>query len=227
MGGVGTAVKQMRVWNRIINCYPDLIAFFQVQRRLEGQRTELRNGGVKLVNMTRPDYIPVQIKIRMKMIIRRWRKKTRHSREREKISSRSRGCEFPRCQIHGVSLVHQRQVERNWSWRFVEWRISLGVEMDGRRFDVDISNPFLFVCIKNKDLDELRWTNEIKTRRRTILIRKKVTINHFHLLRSFDRKKSAQFVSHLLQIPAGGWHFTNVDYFTRSGFQKWNFSFLS
>jgi hypothetical protein len=99
--------------------------------------------------------------------------------------------------------------------------------MDGRRFDVGVSDPFLFVCIKNKDLDEFRWTNEIKTRRRTIFIRIKVAVNHFHLLRSFDRKESAQFVSHSLQIPTGGWHFTNVDYFTRSGFQKWNFSFLS
>jgi hypothetical protein len=29
----------------------------------------------------------------------------------------------------------------------------------------------------------------------------KVAVNQFHFLRSFDRKESAQFVSHLLQIP--------------------------
>ncbi len=75
--------------------HPDLIAFFQVQRRLEGQRTHLMNGAVALLNITRPDSIPVQIKKRRKPNIR-WRYKIRQSRKREKINSRSRGREYSR-----------------------------------------------------------------------------------------------------------------------------------
>jgi hypothetical protein len=63
-----------------------------------------------------------------------------HSREWEKINSRSRCREFPRCQIHGVSLVHQRNLERNRSWFCFKIRISLDLEMDGRRFDVGVSD---------------------------------------------------------------------------------------
>jgi hypothetical protein len=47
------------------------------------------------------------------------------------------------------------------------------------------------------------------------LISIKVAVNHFHHFLSFDRKESAQFVSHSLQICTRGWHLTNVDYFTR------------
>ncbi len=67
MGVVVTVVKQMRGWNRIINCYPDSIAFFQIQRRLEGQRTPLINDSISviLLNITHPDYIPVQKKTRI------------------------------------------------------------------------------------------------------------------------------------------------------------------
>jgi hypothetical protein len=50
----------------------------------------------------------------------------------------------------------------------------------------------------------------------------KVAVNHFHLLRSFDRKESAQFMSRPFQICTRGWHLTNVDYFTRSDYWKWN-----
>jgi hypothetical protein len=64
-----------------------------------------------------------------------------------------RGREFPRCQIHGVSLVHHCQLERNWSFCSEKWRIFLDVEMDGRRFDVDVSDPFLYVC-KQNNLDK-------------------------------------------------------------------------
>ncbi len=143
MGVVAIAIViQIRGWRRIINLHPELIAFFQVQRRLEGQRTILINGAVILVNNTRPDVIPVQIKMRIK-ISRRWRFKTRISREWEKISSRSRGHEFPWRQIHGISLVHHRQIERNRSSSCVKWRISLNVEVDGRRFDVGVSDKFL------------------------------------------------------------------------------------
>ncbi len=146
MGVVGIAeVSQIRGWTRITNRHPELIAFFQVQRRLLGKRTKLINEALILLNKTRPDFIPVQIKIRIK-ISRRWRWiKIRLSREREKINSRSRCREFPRCQIHGVSLVHPRQLERNRTW-WGKWRFSLDVEIDGRRFDVDVSDPFLFVC---------------------------------------------------------------------------------
>ncbi len=217
-------VKQIRGWTtRIVNLHPDSIAFFQVQRRLDGQRTELINGTVILSNKTRPDLIPIQIKIRKKINIR-WRCKTRRPREREKINSRLRCREFPRRQIHGISLVHSRQIIRNRSWCFVKIRISLDVEMDGRRFDVGVSDPFLFFCKQKR----FRWTisNKIKTWR-TILISKKVAVNHFHYLRSFDRKESAQFMSRPLQIRTRDWHFTNVNYFTRSDFQKGNFSFLS
>jgi hypothetical protein len=49
-----------------------------------------------------------------------------------------------------VAIVHPRQIERNWSSKYVEWRIALDVEMDGRRFNISVANPFLFVCqIKN------------------------------------------------------------------------------
>jgi hypothetical protein len=44
----------------------------------------------------------------------------RHCREREKINSRSRRREYPRRQIHGVSLVHHRILERNWNSSFVK-----------------------------------------------------------------------------------------------------------
>ncbi len=150
MGVVVTAVPQIRGCTIIPNRHPDLIAFFQVQRRLEGQRTILINGAI-LVNITRPDSIPVQNKIRIKRNIRRWSRKPRCSREREKINSRSRRREFSRCQIHGVSLVHPSQIEWNRSINCVKWRISLDVEMDGRRFDVGVSDPFLktFSLIKN------------------------------------------------------------------------------
>ncbi len=140
MGAVGTVVIQIRGW--ITNLHPDSIAFFQVERRLEGQRTKSTNGVVILCNITRPDHIPVQIKIRRKLNSR-WRFKIRRSREREKINSRSRCREFPRCQIHGVSLVHPRQLERNRSLCLVKLRFSLDVEMDRRRFDVGVSDPFL------------------------------------------------------------------------------------
>ncbi len=50
-----TAVIQIRVWTRIQNRHPDLIAFVQVQRRLEGQRTSLINGADMFMNKTRPD----------------------------------------------------------------------------------------------------------------------------------------------------------------------------
>ncbi len=143
MGPVGTVVSQIRGWIIIIiNPNIHLIVFFQVQRRLEGQRTILRNGDVILCNTTRPDYIPVQNKIRSKINIR-WRFKIRHSREREKINSRSRRREYSRCQIHGISLVHPCKIERNRSCIIVKWRISLDVEMDRRRFDVDESDQFL------------------------------------------------------------------------------------
>ncbi len=109
MGVVGIVVIQIRGWtSRINNLHPELIAFVQAQRRLEGKRTNLINGDVILNNTTRPDVIPVQVKIRPKINIRWRRKKTRRSREREKINSRSRCREFPRCQIHGISLVHPR-----------------------------------------------------------------------------------------------------------------------
>jgi hypothetical protein len=54
--------------------------------------------------------------------------------------------EFPRYQIHGISLVHPHQIERKRSVFCVKWRISLDVEMDGRRLDVGVSNPFLLGC---------------------------------------------------------------------------------
>ncbi len=96
--------------------------------------------------------------------------------------------------------------------------------MDGRRFDVGVSDPFLFVCKQNQLGKTITSKNST---RRTILISQKVAVNHFHLLCSFDRKESAEFMSNLLQIRTRGWHFTNVDYFTRLDFQKGNFSFLS
>jgi hypothetical protein len=48
-------------------------------------------------------------------------------------------------------------------------------------------------------------TIERKTRHRTILIGIEFTVNGFHLLRSLDGIKSAQFVSHSLQILTRGW----------------------
>ncbi len=145
MGVVVTAVIQKRGWTIIINLHPNSIVFFQVQCRLDGQRTVLINGAFMLLNIIRPDWIPVQIKIRSK-INSRWRWKTRNSREWEKINSRLRCREFPRRQIHGVSLVHPRQIERNRSVFCEKIWISRDVEIDGRRFDVDVSDPLLFVC---------------------------------------------------------------------------------
>ncbi len=137
-------VKQKRGWTiSIPNLHPELIAFFQVQRQLEGHRNILIYGALILLKKTRPDYLPVQINLRIKRS-QRWRRfKMPHSREREEINSRSRCREYPRRQIHGISLVHPRQLERDRSAFYGKWRISLDVEMDGRRFDVDISNPFL------------------------------------------------------------------------------------
>jgi hypothetical protein len=54
----------------------------------------------------------------------------------------------------------------------------LGVEMDGRRFDVDVSDPFLNVYKQTVYDWNKSITNEIKTRR-TILIRIKVTVKRF------------------------------------------------
>ncbi len=147
MGPVGTVVIQIKIrgCSTMSHLHPDSIAFFQVERRLEGQRTLLIFGAVSLSDPIRPDLIPVQKKIKTETG-RRCRRKVRRSREWEKISSRSRCREFPRRQIHGVSLVHQRQHKRNRSSFCFKWRISLDVEMDGRRFDVGESDPFLFVC---------------------------------------------------------------------------------
>ncbi len=159
MGVLGIVVIQIWGWTSIFNLHPDLIAFFQVQRRLEGQRTHLKNGAVTLVNMTWPDSIPVQKKMRIKINTQRWRCKTRHSREREKISSRSRCREFPRWQIHGISLVYHRQLERDRSSLCAKWRISVDVEMDGRRFDVGVSDPFLFVCKQKRIRQSINKSN--------------------------------------------------------------------
>ncbi len=168
MGEIATVVIQIRGCTRICNLHPELIAFFQVQRRLEGQRTPLINGVVLLVKMTRPDYIPVQIKKRIKFS-RKWKWKTSRSREKEKINSRTRCREYTGCQIHGISLVHPRQIKRNRSEFVGKWRISLDVEMDGRRFDVGVSDPFLFVC-KQKELDNQNSkTNKRERRRRSYL----------------------------------------------------------
>ncbi len=161
MGEMFLVILQKRVWTWIRNLHPDSIAFFQVQCRLEGQRTILTNGAAFLLNLTPPDPFPVQKKIRLKhnRTPPRWRSyNTRHSRKREKINSRPRCREYPRRQIHGIPLVHPRQLERNWivSWvkiRFssvVKWIIFRDVEIDGRRFDVGVSDPFLFVCKQNQ-----------------------------------------------------------------------------
>ncbi len=141
MGEVVTVVKQIRPWWNSLQ--PNFVAFFQVQRRLESQRTILISDGVCLFNKTQPDSTPVQIKMNFKIHKRWWSWKFRQSREREKINSRSRCREFPRRQIHGVSLVHDRQLERNWSVLRGKRRIPLNVKMDGRRFDVGVSDPFL------------------------------------------------------------------------------------
>ena len=81
-----------------------------------------------------------------------WSWKIRISREWEKINSRSRCREYPRCLIHGVFLVYHRQIERNWNVNRVEIWIALDVRMDGRRFDVGVSDPFLkiFLIINGK-----------------------------------------------------------------------------
>ena len=70
---------------------------------------------------------------------------------------------------------------------------------------------------------QYRW---IKTKYRTILIRIKVTINQFHLLWTFDREKSADFLSHSLKIWTWRWHFTNANYFTRPGYSNQLILFL-
>ncbi len=51
----------------------------------------------------------------------------------------------------------------------------------------------------------------------TILIWEKITVNHFHLCRSFDGKESAQFMSHSLKIRTRRWHSANVNNFPRPG----------
>jgi hypothetical protein len=72
----------------------------------------------------------------------------------KKISSRSRCREYPQCQINRISLVYPRRIERNRSWFCAKICISLDGEIDGRRFDVDVSNPFLktFSWIRNAPL---------------------------------------------------------------------------
>ena len=59
MGVVVTVVIQMHA-----SCHahlqPNLSSFFQVQRRLDGQRTVLISVGVCLTNISLPDLSPVQ-----------------------------------------------------------------------------------------------------------------------------------------------------------------------
>ena len=61
MSAVVTVVPQIRTFWLVINLHPKLITWFQVQRRLESQRTWLTRG-VCLWNITQPDSIPIQIK---------------------------------------------------------------------------------------------------------------------------------------------------------------------
>jgi hypothetical protein len=86
--------------------------------------------------------------------------------------------------------------------------------MDGRWFDVDVSDPFLFVCQIKKRIGPSVYQSN-KKHADTIVIREKIAVNHFHLFRSFDWKESAQFMSHSLQIKTWRWHLTNVNDFTR------------
>ncbi len=195
MGVVVTVVIQRR-WTTIFNRHPDLIAFFQVQRRLEGQWTPLINGALHLLNITRHDYIPIQKKKKTKPN-RRWRYKTRRSREREKINSRSRCRENPRCQIHGVSLVHSRKIERDRNVLCVKWRISLDVEIDGRRFDVGVSNPTLKTFFIKLKIRKLQLNNWWESKTFTLIVREfsEIAVNGFHFRRSHDRIKSVQGVA--------------------------------
>jgi hypothetical protein len=71
------------------------------------------------------------------------------------------GFEYSQCHIHGFSNVHLLgQIERNCSVGCDKWRISLDVEMDGRWFDVDVSDPFLETFFKIKELDIRKITRK-------------------------------------------------------------------
>ncbi len=146
MGQVFFVVTQIHPSWPEINLHPNSIVFIQVQRGLESQRTPLIIDSVCFLNITQSDSTRVQIKTNSKINFRGRIWKWRLTREWKEINSRARCREYPRRQIHGVSLVHPRQLERNRSFLWVKWRISLDVEMNGRRFDVGVSDPFLFVC---------------------------------------------------------------------------------
>jgi hypothetical protein len=83
----------------------------------------------------------------------------------------------------------------------------------------------IFVCLLNENNNQVK-DFKYKQHVDTILIRKKIAVNHFHLFRSFDGKESAQFMSHSLQIKTWRWHLTNVNDFTRSIYWIFIFIFL-
>ncbi len=62
MSVVATVVIQFNPCWHATYLHPDFIAFCQVQRRLEGQRTPLIIDGVCLFYQSRPDSIPIQKK---------------------------------------------------------------------------------------------------------------------------------------------------------------------
>ena len=84
-------------------------------------------------------------------------------------------------------------------------RIALDVKMDGRRFDVGVSDPFLEIFLRkwlNKKIgfwSQLKWITGITGK----FI--EIAVNRFHHRRSCDRIKSIQGVANQFEITARGW----------------------
>lgn len=85
-----------------INNHINFIASFQIQNRLQRQLTVCTGGGVAVCSMTRSDFNAVQLKPDNSSYNGRyWTFEPYFPCESEKVSSRSWGREYPRCQIHG------------------------------------------------------------------------------------------------------------------------------
>ena len=145
----------------VINLQPDLISFLQVERPLEGKRFVL-SSGVIFFSISISNRIAVQIHWYNKTNSR-WRcRKPGQSDEWKWINSIPRSRKYPRCRIHGPADVQYFHVKRHRRLYCVEFRISLNVEIDGRWFNVDVSDPRrLEACNKKKtstfDLIEFCW----------------------------------------------------------------------
>lgn len=151
-----TAVQQHLV-RHFRNLHPDLIVFDQTERRFERKRFE-RTARVGRVRIARADPIAVFDQTDLKaigrhhgsLVVQSGRqlrvREIGHSRNGETVLARARGHELARLQIHGSPDVQLLHVERNGDVGFHERTAPRHVEISGRRFHVDVADPFLHLC---------------------------------------------------------------------------------